>query len=1067
MAALQQQYDELTQKIRLAHNNAEDAFNRAEQFERIINRLDSKRTEARLKEESIVDAKSDLQEMEGSDEDLEGMLHQYDERASLYQSDLLLKTEDYERITAEHAEQQNELGKKQRDHGKYQAERDQFDRHIEGRKTLVKDTAARYGIRGFDYDLGDDKIEDFMRRMERLSREQTAVLDRARREANAELSDAQIALSHLNEEKSALNQSKENVKLQSATNEKKLETHSARINAFQIDEGAHSRLESSISEIRQNLVASKAKMEAADWDKQIRTTESHIRALDQAKDDLDLEIVQATKNAKETAQIDHLRKTLKAAEDSLYNLKGTHSDELSKILGATWDSSPEHAYENASKQRTSNLRDAESLQNAVLRQLDQTDFKIKTAKDELTKKADEAHKAEAEVRDVLGEEDIHEYHQLVVETENTRDTLKNDSQIAKYFETCRAFYVKHRSCRMCERPFHDDGEAERLQKKFTSILDKNSQKVAEELAQAEEQLKLLRDIAPSYETWQRLSDTEIPALERDIERLGANRADTVNMLEQKHDPSVMECKEAKYEVDKVNKSVQSIVKYAKDVENLKAQIEECLRRPTQSGISRSLDEINEEQRQVNEKSKAARKNLSFLLNERDHARALINNLEIEVRDANEKLKDTTAQIKEKDNAEGLMEELIAAGRELRESSRKIDTQIADLLPKIAQAQARLDEISRRADERERQLSAEASATKDGLNQLRAAHSEIDAFVDRKGPQQLAKADSAIKKIQGDLERIEVNQRQLIVEINKLRKEEASHSETKKSIERNLKYRSNKRALEILHSEIKELESQNAEADRDVLRREATNWQLERNKLTGQQSNLTGQMTTKDSQLDELVQEFKTDLKDAREKYREAMLKVVTTKAVIDDLGKYATALDKAIMQYHSLKMEEINGLIDELWRNTYVGSDVDTILIRSDNENARGNKTYNYRVCMVKQDVEMDMRGRCSAGQRVLACIIIRLALAECFGVSCGLIALDEPTTNLDRDNIIALARSLHNIIKTRKAQANFQLIIITHDEDFLREMRPSEFGEFYFRVSRDDDQTSKIDRQLIGDLDR
>lgn len=31
---------------------------------------------------------------------------------------------------------------------------------------------------------------------------------------------------------------------------------------------------------------------------------------------------------------------------------------------------------------------------------------------------------------------------------------------------------------------------------------------------------------------------------------------------------------------------------------------------------------------------------------------------------------------------------------------------------------------------------------------------------------------------------------------------------------------------------------------------------------------------------------------------------------------------------------------------------------------------------MVNGGVEMDMRGRCSAGQKVLACLIIRLALA-------------------------------------------------------------------------------------------
>jgi recombinational DNA repair ATPase RecF len=51
---------------------------------------------------------------------------------------------------------------------------------------------------------------------------------------------------------------------------------------------------------------------------------------------------------------------------------------------------------------------------------------------------------------------------------------------------------------------------------------------------------------------------------------------------------------------------------------------------------------------------------------------------------------------------------------------------------------------------------------------------------------------------------------------------------------------------------------------------------------------------------------------------------------------------------------------------------------------------------MVNGGVELDMRGRCSAGQKVLACLIIRLALAETFCLNCGILALDEPTTNLD-----------------------------------------------------------------------
>ena len=101
----------------------------------------------------------------------------------------------------------------------------------------------------------------------------------------------------------------------------------------------------------------------------------------------------------------------------------------------------------------------------------------------------------------------------------------------------------------------------------------------------------------------------------------------------------------------------------------------------------------------------------------------------------------------------------------------------------------------------------------------------------------------------------------------------------------------------------------------------------------------------------------------------------------------------------------------------------------------------------------------------MLACIIIRLALAECFGVQCGVIALDEPTTNLDGDNIRALAQSLSEIIRLRRQQSNFQIIIITHDEEFLKHMNGSEYADSYYRVSRDHRQNSVIDLQHISDV--
>jgi DNA repair protein RAD50 len=130
-------------------------------------------------------------------------------------------------------------------------------------------------------------------------------------------------------------------------------------------------------------------------------------------------------------------------------------------------------------------------------------------------------------------------------------------------------------------------------------------------------------------------------------------------------------------------------------------------------------------------------------------------------------------------------------------------------------------------------------------------------------------------------------------------------------------------------------------------------------------------------------------------------------------------------------VQEINKIIRELWQLIYKGQDIDSIEIESGQEDAtvKASRSYNYRVVMRKGDLPLDMRGRCSAGQKVLAAIVIRLALAETFCLNCGILALDEPTTNLDEANKQGLAHALSRIIMSRSAQHNFQLICITHDE--------------------------------------
>ena len=131
------------------------------------------------------------------------------------------------------------------------------------------------------------------------------------------------------------------------------------------------------------------------------------------------------------------------------------------------------------------------------------------------------------------------------------------------------------------------------------------------------------------------------------------------------------------------------------------------------------------------------------------------------------------------------------------------------------------------------------------------------------------------------------------------------------------------------------------------------------------------------------------------------------------------ALEEALMLYHHEKMKEINSTLADLWTLTYKGNDIAKIEIRSDVEKSTVSsrvKNYNYRIMLkTVDDTELEMKGRCSAGQKVLASLLIRLSLAETFCTHCGILALDEPTANLDEENIEGLATALRDIIESRK----------------------------------------------------
>ncbi|KAK2738759.1 DNA repair protein rad50 [Myotisia sp. PD_48] len=1059
----------LSKEMRRTAELADKAWKESESYAEVLGALEGKRIEARSIRSSISNIKQHLVEVDESDEWLRSTLEQFESRQLQYKEQEESSKEKYLDLKELIEQNRHQLGFKQSEQGKHVNDKAHFERQVERRSKLIKEIARQNSFRGFDDDLDEMQIADFMERMQRLFKERNQALEKAKRDTQTGLKEAQTFLNQLSQRKAALQEAKNSSKRQIALNDKEAAGYQSRLNDIDVDEGFCATLESRIEEVENNLQREKEKAAINSWEDDIEENNAKIRYLEDESAKLNTELIQGTKKAGDLARLDHLKGELKDRERSLETMTGAHGDRISKLISQSWTPGDiEQQFQNVLNDAIAAANAADEERTGVVKEFELVDFRLKNARKTLPQHQKEVKKCANAIYDATGDEPL-EYSGIVKQRQTDLDLARKDadqySGLGEYLTKCLEAANDKKVCRTCSRPFKSETDFQLFKKKLEGLIKRATvEGAAEAIQDMEEQLENVRAASSYYDTWIRLTETDIPALEKEISQLESQYESLLTQMDGRE--KIMSQKmESRRDIESISKTVATITRYDSEIKTLKAQIQELSAKQEESGSSRTLEDIQDEIATIGEKTRQLKKVINKLSNDRDQSRATITKLELRLRDVRSELDNAKFQLEKKATLAARVEEYRNLNMKQREDIEHADEDIENLAPEISKAQAKYDDISVRGEQKERELQKEVSALTDSVYQLELANEDITSYNERGGPAQLERSKREVQNLTDEIGRLETEQTELTRELNNISARLKDSENTKRQYSDNLRYRQETEALSGVNEEIGALEAQNAEVDRSRFKDESERNTREYNALAAKQASKMGEMKSKDDQLMQLLADWNTDYKDAAVKFKEAHIKVETTKAAVDDLGRYGGALDKAIMKYHGLKMEEINRIIGELWQKTYRGTDVDTILIRSDNENSRGNRSYNYRVCMVKQDAEMDMRGRCSAGQKVLASIIIRLALAECFGVNCGLIALDEPTTNLDRDNIRSLAESLHDIINTRRQQANFQLIVITHDEEFLRHMQCGDFCDYYYRVSRNERQKSVIERQSIAEV--
>jgi DNA repair protein RAD50 len=579
-----------------------------------------------------------------------------------------------------------------------------------------------------------------------------------------------------------------------------------------------------------------------------------------------------------------------------------------------------------------------------------------------------------------------------------------------------------------------------------------------EVAEWEDEVKRLRDLMPVFTTKERIRTVELPALERQIKALDEDLPSISEKAEQAAQ-RLTDLKKDIREVASLKQSAITVSRNQNETERLKSDIKNLETELAATGTAKTGDDVQRELDVLSNEIRSNERERQALMTERDHQNQLLRTNENDLHAMEKKENTLSNQIRDKD----IMEERIVT---MTNEIATLHSKLKELDSKISEAQAPIDMLEQEhqqamvdLDARIRESQRSVQELNTNVDKLDNLNKTVERYIRDKRARFLAECADKIEQFEQDIKDLVTNIESARDAIAKIDREISESGSLMANLHGNIRIRKLSRDIAATQAEI---DSCDMEGAAKAKRNFEDRYQVEKQRETEMQSkyaHIGGEISSHQEQL-KMTEKDLRDFKEINKRYTDQLVKVKMSDMANNDLEKYGKALDNAIMKYHGLKMEEVNDTMRHLWNKTYQGTDIDGIKIRSDVEGGASKRSYNYRVVMTKDQVEMDMRGRCSAGQKMLASIIIRLALSDSFGQNCGILALDEPTNALDVENIDALAESLVDIINERKNHSNFQLIIITHDENFLRKLGQAEVMEYYWRVSRDSRQKSVIERQ-------
>ncbi|XP_014866628.1 PREDICTED: DNA repair protein RAD50 [Poecilia mexicana] len=957
--------------------------------------------------------------------------------------------------------------------GRLQLEADRHTQNVKSRDTLVRSLSSHLEMEGYDRPpFTSLQLESFHRHVTQRLEQEKETLSQITADLQEKEQQKQQSIDEIRDKKTGLERTVELKRDMQGKKQQELRNIRADLQKL---EGSSSRLQ----ELENELAKAECELERAVQSSNVEELKTEIEGLQREKTELDraqrrLDQEMQILNTHTTArtQMDMLKKDKTEKEEQVRKTKARHGENLTSLLGHFPNKRELEDWIYSKSKEINSTRDKLAKLNKDLASSEQNKSHIAT---ELRKKEQQLTSDEEKFFSVCGSQDLEQ------DLGRLQEDLEKVSKQRAMLAGATAVYTQFISqlteerepcCPVCQRTFPSESDLQEvisdMQSKLRLVPDK-LKNTEQDLKKKERKRDEMMALKPVRQAIVQFQEKELPELRnrlqivnREIERLKAEieEQDTLLGTLMSEEETAKACLQ----------DISLMDRYLMDLKELDRKIAQQAAKLQGVDLTRTIQQVSQEKQETQHKLDTTSSKMELkrkLIQDQQDQIQILKSAVNETRA--EKLQLSSDMQKQQQLEEQCVDftaEIQALTRDIREAKEQLSP-LSAALEKLQQEKQELMEHKRKKQEEGQE---KINGIKERVKSVSILERDIKKYMDDGREEYKEQKESELQETNTQLHEAEKQKDKINKEMGNIRQDIDTQKVQERWLQDNLTLRKRVEELKEVVAKRETLMKDMGNMQVLQLRQERRDAERKLEDLKKNRSIALGRQKGFEEEILHYRKELREDQYDkAEERYKNKMITMRTTELVIKDLDLYYKALDQTIMRFHSMKMDEINKIIRDLWRSTYRGQDIEYVEIRSDvDENSSAGvkrRVYNYRVVMVKGDTALDMRGRCSAGQKVLASLIIRLALAETFCLNCGILALDEPTTNLDRENIESLAHALVEIIKSRSRQRNFQLLIITHDEDFVELLGRSSYIENFYRIRKNQDQNSEINKCSISSL--